>query len=468
VTDTPSFGALFRPPHRALVAAALGATFLGSLDALMVVTALPSAAQDIGGVNLISIAVGAAMVTIVLTLPVAGGVIDRYGAARSFAIACGLFTAANVLGGLAPSMPVVALSRAILGLGAGFMFAVPIGLFALHIPDALRPRAFGLNAAMWGVSAAIGPALGAALTGTAGWRWVFWINLPMIAGVAWAARRALRQHPEPPHRSTAPLNVVGPLLLSLTVLPLLLTADDTRWAVLSIIPAGLFWLHERRTAVPVFTHRPVSLAANAASLSAGAAFLGAEVYLPLQIQVGFGDSIAVVAVALVLATLGWTLGSMGAARFDAWPGDQILLGTSIVFLATLAMAVPAGGVTLPVAAYAVSGLGMGIASPALFSAVLSDGDRGREGRSTSSVPLSRQVGAGLGTALAGIVFALSLSDAAIRASEHHGAHVGAVVPAARHTFLAAALLGAIGVAACYWLRRVPGRRVRAEADGVAA
>src|SRR5439155_6889780 len=141
---------------------------------------------------------------------------------------------------LAPSMPVVALSRAILGLGAGFMFAVPIGLFALHIPDALRPRAFGLNAAMWGVSAAIGPALGGALTGTAGWRWVFWINLPMIAGVAWAARRAMQQHPEPEHRSTASLNVIGPLLLSLTVLPLLLTASDSRWAVLSVVPAGLF------------------------------------------------------------------------------------------------------------------------------------------------------------------------------------------------------------------------------------
>ncbi len=50
----------------------LGATFLGSLDALMVVTALPSAAQDIGGVDLISLAVGATMVTIVITLPLAG------------------------------------------------------------------------------------------------------------------------------------------------------------------------------------------------------------------------------------------------------------------------------------------------------------------------------------------------------------------------------------------------------------
>ncbi|HZI35078.1 MAG TPA: MFS transporter, partial [Gaiellales bacterium] len=211
---SPSYAALFRSPYRAMMVAALGATFLGSLDALMVVTALPSAAQDIGGVDLISLAVGATMVTIVMTLPLAGALIDRYGVARSFAIACVLFSAANVLGGVAPSMPVVAVSRGVLGLGAGFMFAVPLGLFALYVPNELRPRAFGLNAAMWGVSALIGPALGAALTGSVGWRWVFWVNLPLIAIVAWAARLALQSHParEPKH-GAQPLNVVGPVLL---------------------------------------------------------------------------------------------------------------------------------------------------------------------------------------------------------------------------------------------------------------
>ena len=450
--------------------AALGATFLGSLDALMVVTALPSAAQDIGGVGLISIAIGAAMVTIVMTLPLAGGMIDRYGAARSFAIACILFAVANVLGGLAGSMEMVAVARAILGLGAGFMFAVPLGLFALYVPDDLRPRAFGLNAAMWGVAAIIGPALGAALTGTLGWRWVFWINLPMIAAIAWSAWTAMRAHPqrpaEPEHR---PLNLIGPVLLGLSVAPLL---ASEHWIVpLAIVPAVLFFFHERSTASPVFTHRRISLAANVAAFSAGAAFLGAEVYLPLQIQVGFGESIAVVALALVLATIGWTAGSMGAARFDAAPGDQILLGSSIVFVSVLAMALPFGGALMPVLGYGLSGIGMGIASPALFGAVLNDGERGREGRSTSSVPLSRQVGAGLGTAIAGIVFAISLSDAAIRASERDGAHVAAVVPAARHTYLAAALLGAIAVIACHWLRQAPhrgGRAVDAKADRVAA
>src|SRR5581483_6936837 len=106
-----------------------------------------------------------------------------------------------------------------------------------------------------------------------------------------------------------------------------------------------------------------------------------------------------------------------------------------------------GGVLLPIAAYAVSGLGMGIASPALFGAVLADAETGREGQSTSSIPLARQVGAGVGTAVAGIVFAASLSHSAIHAAERQGAHVPAVVPGARHSYLAAALLGAIAVAA---------------------
>ena len=107
---TPSYAALFRN-HGALMVAALGATFLGSLDALMVTTALPTAAQDIGGVGLIAVTVGAYTVAVAMTFPVAGAVIDREGVAWSFALACSLFAVANVIGGLAPSMPVVPISQ---------------------------------------------------------------------------------------------------------------------------------------------------------------------------------------------------------------------------------------------------------------------------------------------------------------------------------------------------------------------
>ncbi len=447
---TPSFASLFGPSYRALMIAALGATFLGSLDALMVVTALPSAAQDIGGVDLIALAVGAVMVTIVMTLPIAGGIIDRRGAAPSFAVACTLFTVANIIGGLAPNMPVLAVSRAVLGLGAGFMFAVPVGLFALYIPDALRPRAFGLNAAMWGVSALIGPALGALLTGSVGWRWVFWINLPLIAVVAVAARLAFAQHPARAPQETRPLNILGPVLLGLAVLTLLV--PNQLFALLFVVPTALFVIQERRTAAPVFTHRRRSLAANVAAFAGGAAFMGAETYLPLQLQVGYGHSVWVVGLALVLATLGWTTGSMTAARIGADASDQVLVGTVLVAVATLVMAIPAP-VVVPILAYAFAGLGMGIVSPALFAVVLEDGEQGREGQTTSSIPLSRQVGSGTGIAIAGAVFAASLSHAALRASEHSGAHVPSVVPAARISYFAAGLLGLVGVVACRWLRR---------------
>ena len=104
------------------------------------------------------------------------------------------------------------------------------------------------------------------------------------------------------------------------------------------------------------------------------------------------------------------------------------------------MAIPAP-VIVPILAYAFAGLGMGIVSPALFAVVLEDGERGREGQTASSIPLSRQVGQGTGIAIAGAVFAAWLSHAALRASERGGAHVHRVVPAARISYFAAGLAG---------------------------
>jgi len=136
----------------------------------------------------------------------------------------------------------------------------------------------------------------------------------------------------------------------------------------------------------------------------------------------------------------------------ARPRNQIALGTGLTVAATFVMAIPAGGAALPIAAYTISGLGMGIASPALFGAVLADGAEGREGQSTSSIPLARQVGSGMGAAVAGIVFAATLTSGQVAAAERAGAHVPAVIDAARLTYLAAAVVGLFGVAACLWLR----------------
>jgi MFS family permease len=405
---------------------------------------------------LIAATVGVTSVTVAITFPIAGAVIDRRGAGVSFAIACVLFAVANVVGGVATSMEIVTLSRAILGLGAGFMFAVPLALFAIRVPDELRPRAFGINAAMWGVSALIGPLLGAILTSTVGWRWVFWINLPLIAIVGYFARVATsKQAPIERSAEHQPINIIGPLLLG-TMVGALLAATHDAIPVVVLTPVAIlagvaFVWYERRTPVPVFTHSANSIAANVTAFAAGAAFLGAETYLPLQLQVGFHHGVAVVGAALLLCTFGWTSGSMGAARVNLGTKAQIMLGTSLTVAATLVMAVPVGGAALVMAAYAVSGFGMGVASPALFAAVLADKVEGREGQATSTIPLTRQIGSGVGAAVAGIVFAAVLSSHQISASEHDGAYVPAVIGAARQTYVAVAVVGLIGVVATRWL-----------------
>ena len=132
------------------------------------------------------------------------------------------------------------------------------------------------------------------------------------------------------------------------------------------------------------------------------------------------------------------------------------------------MAIPIGGAVLPIAAYAVSGLGMGVASPGMFALVLLDRAEGREGQATSSIPLARQVGSGVGAAVAGIVVASTLTATQFAAAQHSGAHVPAIVHAARLSYLAVAGISVFGVIACRWLGDTQRRPALTAPDRIAA
>ena len=88
-----------------------------------------------------------------------------------------------MIGGLGPttSLTMIAVARLVQGFGGGLLLSVPPVLWTLYVPHRLQPHAFGLNSAVWGISALIGPPIGALLTGTIGWRFVFWVNLPALA-----------------------------------------------------------------------------------------------------------------------------------------------------------------------------------------------------------------------------------------------------------------------------------------------
>ncbi len=441
----PSYRELLAPSRRALVLGGLGASFLASFDLLLVVTALPSAARDLGGIHGFAFAAAAYAVAQVAGQPIGGALSDRAGPWRTLLVGSAVFAAGTVIGGSATSLTMIAIARLVQGFGGGLLLSVPPVLWTLYIPHRLQPHAFGLNSAVWGISALIGPPIGALLTGTIGWRFVFWVNLPALALMLALGYLGLRGR-RPPAATDTPFALAGPALLGLTVLALL-----TRpWLA---IPASIaFLISEWRTNLPVVPRTPWGRAVCVLAFANGCTFLGMEAFLPLDLQSGVGWSVFWAATPLVTASLAWTAGSMLAARLSLDLRTQIAAGGALVACGGLGAALPlAGGSTVAVG-YTIAGLGMGLASPALFVAVLS-GAPGAEGRETAAPPVARNVGSSVGIALGGGLLLAFSSAATLRAAEHGVAPLGDLHHAARLAYLALGLASLLSLPAVAWLRR---------------
>ncbi len=293
----PSYRELLAPDLRALVLGGLGASFLASLDLLLVVTALPSAARDLGGIGGYAFAAAAYAVAQVTGQPIGGALSDRAGPWRTLLVGSAAFAVGTAIGGSASSLEMIAVARLVQGFGGGLLLSVPPVLWTLYVPPRLQPHAFGLNSAVWGISALIGPPIGALLTGTLGWRFVFWVNLPALALMLTLGYLGLRGR-RPPASHDTPFALLGPALLGLTVLALL-----TR--PLARDPGG-HRVRDQRVA-----HAPARRAAHArgggrparVALANGCTFLGMEAFLPLDLQSGVGWSVFWASTPLVTASL---------------------------------------------------------------------------------------------------------------------------------------------------------------------
>ena len=172
---------LFGPATRAIVLAGLFASFLASFDLLIVVSALPSAARDVGDIDNYALAAGAYSVASVVGMPLAGAVNDRIGPLRTLLVGSGVFFVGTVVGGTATSMDQIAAGRLLQGFGGGFLLSVPLVIWTAYLPRHLERYGFAVNAAVWAISAVIGPPVGALLVALVDWRAVFWVNLPLLA-----------------------------------------------------------------------------------------------------------------------------------------------------------------------------------------------------------------------------------------------------------------------------------------------
>src|SRR6202042_2648223 len=280
------------------------ATFMLLLDITVVNTALPSIQKDLSAsftdLQWVIAAYPLSLAAIVLT---AGSVADRIGRRAVFAAGLGLFAAASLAAGLAPDATFLNTARAVQGIGGAAMFAVSLALVAQEFAAGReRATAMGIYGATIGAAVAGGPLVGGAITDAFGWRWVFFLNVPIgIAAIAVTFAK-LRESRDP---SATRVDWLGLATFSTALLALvlgLLRGNDDGWGSPTILALfgvaaammAAFAVVERRVPEPMLPlelfRRPaftgVQLAAFAVSVSLFSLFL----YLTLYLQNYLGYS----------------------------------------------------------------------------------------------------------------------------------------------------------------------------------
>ena len=446
---------LFAPARRALTIGLVLTVTLVAFEALAVVTILPVIKDDLGGLRLYGWVTSAFFLGTLVGIVVAGAESDRRGPAPPYALGILLFGAGLMLGGLAPSMLVLVLARALQGIGAGAIPATAYAAIGRSYPEALRPRVFAVLSTAWVVPGLIGPALSALVATHLDWRYVFLGLLPLVLVASGLALPAVRRIGPPERPSDQPARLLdavrvaagaGLLLAGLTSrsIPLALGLGACGLLVgvrplLRLLPAGTL---RARRGVP------------AAVLSRGLltfAFFGTDTYVPLAITAARGRSPAMASLAVTASTLGWTLGAWVQERSAKALSSRLVVraGLLVVLTGIAAMgvslldAVPVG---FAVVAWAIAGLGIGLAYAPLTVTVLGLAAAAEQGRVSAQLQLSDTLGTALGAGLGGVLVAVGAAAGWRQATALLGVF---------------ALTGAVALIAVLLTRGLPDRRLAA-------
>ncbi|MFZ4518503.1 MAG: MFS transporter [Microthrixaceae bacterium] len=401
-------------PHRGLLLVGIVALItVVATESMAITTVMPLVEDDLGDLWLYGWAFSAFFLGDLVGIVVGGRAADRVRPSVPLLIGLAVFGAGLLLGGLAPTMPVLVLGRALQGVGAGVVPAVAYVCVARGFPAPDRPRVFAIMSTAWVVPSLVAPLAASAVATSVGWRWVFLGLVPvtLVAGLlAVGSLRGIGTGPEGAEHEATPLGRVLTLVAGAALLVGGLGAASP-WVGLPAVVAGLaLGVPALAGLTPPGTLR-VARGLPAAVAVRGVltfAFFSADAFISLALTSVRGTTTLFAGVTLAVASFTWTAGawtqarlipSWGAARLERLAGVVLVVGL-LCLLAGLWEAVPVG---IWVVGSCVAGLGIGLGYAPLSAVALEQAQPGREGVASSALQLTDVLGIALGTGVAGVV-----------------------------------------------------------------
>jgi MFS transporter, DHA2 family, methylenomycin A resistance protein len=448
---------------------------LGVLIAQIDTSVVNLAVKEIGaslhaGVTMLQWVVDAYNLVYASLLLTAGALADLFGRRRIFALGIALFTLGSLVCGLAPNAAVLVAGRAVAGLGAALEIPTSLAILAVAYPDSKeRTQALGVWASCNGLAFIIGPTLGGVLVESVGWRSIFLLIVPLCIMALALTAKAVPESKDPKGRR---LDVPGQAL-AIAALGALSVAviEGPRWGWESIgsmaafaasaIGAVLFLLRQREAdgaLVPLAMFRNRVFSASLGIAAAMTFGMYAMLFLtPLYLQATRGDGALQAGIELLPMSVTFVIISQLSGKIANAYGPRLpmtlgmaMMGVGLLMLALIPLD---NGLLLVEGALLVIGCGLGLNTAPVNAVAVANVPTARSGTASGLVNTARMVGATLGVAVLGAVFAI------FAGSSPDAGHVIAGLPPA---FIVGGLGEMIGAAAAFtFIRRSslhPGKR----------